>query len=149
MDWTLREATPADAATLLPLVTAYHDFEQFDTTPAAREAAVRRLLDEPALGGIWLVLADGHVAGYLALCLGFSIEFGGHDAFVDEFYLAPEFRGRGGGSFALAAVREAARGRGVAALHLEVARDNARARALYRKVGFVAREKYVIMTVAP
>ena len=115
---------------------------------ATRRAAVTRLLETPALGGIWLVLEGDALAGYIALCIGFSIEFGGHDGFVDEFYLAPEYRGRGGGRHALQALIPLAAERGVNALHLEVARDNAPARALYARCGFIAREKYVLMSMA-
>lgn len=43
-------------------------------------------------------------------------------------------------------VRSEARARDIGALHLEVARDNAPARALYRKAGFEARDKYLLMS---
>ena len=131
---------------LLPLVADYHAFESLDTTVAEREAAVRQLLDNPVFGAVWLVYCDDDLAGYIALCRGFSIEFNGFDAFIDEFFLAEPFRGRGIGAQVLALVRYEARARDINALHLEVARDNAPARRLYRKAGFEAREKYVLMT---
>ena len=132
---------------LLPLVAAYHTFESFHRTEAERESAVRRLLNDRSLGGIWLVQADGELAGYIALCKGYSIEFGGHDAFIDEFYLEPAFRGKGLGRQVLELIKEEARNADICAVHLEVARNNTPARTLYARAGFAAREKYVLMSI--
>lgn len=149
MTWTLMPATPADHDILLPMVRAYHTFEHIELDDAARQEALARLLSETALGAIWLVRADGAIAGYVAVCIGFSIEFGGHDAFVDELWLEPPFRGRGGGRAVLTMLMPELVQRDIRALHLEVARDNDRARRLYRACGFEAREKYVLMSRAP
>jgi len=141
-------ANPRDLDSLLPLVAAYHAFEGLDSTREQRAAAVARLLADASLGGIWLIRADDSLAGYIALCRGFSIEFNGFDAFVDELYLEPGFRGRGIGSFVLTEIRSEARRQGIRALHLEVARGNARAQKLYRSAGFTARDKYLLMSAA-
>lgn len=147
MAWTLRPAAEPEIDELLPLVAAYHDFEHIELDGQTRRDAVLRLLREPALGGIWFVMHDNVIAGYIALCIGFSIEFGGHDSFVDEFYLRPQFRGQGGGRRALQLLVDIARKRNVRAVHLEVARDNQPARRLYETVGMQAREKYVLMSI--
>lgn len=148
MNLELQAAKPGDLDKLLPLVAAYHAFEGIDSDAAQRVSAVGRLLSDATLGHIWLVLADGAVAGYIVLCRGFSIEFNGFDAFVDEFYLEPGFRGRGIGKFVLAAIKSEARQRQINALHLEVARDNEAARRLYRGAGFEARDRYLLMSAA-
>ena len=131
---------------VLPLIADYHRFEALDSTAAGREAAVRQLLDNPDFGAIWLIYCDADLAGYIALCRGFSIEFNGFDAFIDEFFLAEAFRGRGIGARVLSQIRSEARARDINALHLEVARDNMAARRLYGRAGFAARDKYVLMT---
>lgn len=132
---------------ILPLVSAYHEFEGLDTTDAARESSVQTLLSNRALGGIWLVYSSGEPAGYIALCVGYSIEFGGHDAFVDEFFIRPEFRGKGLGTEALELIKAEATNIGIKALHLEVAKKNAKAKRLYSRSQFQAREKYVLMSI--
>ncbi|HEY5740547.1 MAG TPA: GNAT family N-acetyltransferase [Gammaproteobacteria bacterium] len=146
MDLELLAAKSADIDRILPLVAAYHAFEGIASDAAQRRSAVERLLADRTLGGIWLVLADGELAGYIALCRGFSIEFDGFDAFIDEFYLEAEFRSRGIGRIVLTALGREARGCGINALHLEVARDNQRARRLYEQAGFAARDRYLLMT---
>jgi len=147
MNIQLQRATAHHSDQILPLVAAYHAFEHIDSSAEARAAAVGRLLREPGLGGIWLVLADARVAGYIALCRGFSIEFNGYDAFVDEFFLLPEARGRGVGKAVLARIADEARKLDINALHLEVARDNHAARKLYAGAGFVARDRYLLMSL--
>lgn len=142
----LQLATAAALQPLLPLVAAYHAFEGVDSSAEQREAALRTLLADPALGAIWLIVNNGELAGYIALCTGFSIEFGGRDAFIDEFFILPAQRGRGLGAEVLALIKTEAKRLGIRALHLEVARDNRRARALYARCGFNARERYVLMT---
>lgn len=147
MEMELKLARLEDMATLLPLVKSYHEFEQLDSTEDLRRSALSMLLSNRDLGGIWLVYSDGHVAGYIALCRGFSIEFGGFDAFVDEFFLLETYRRQGLGSAVLQAIKKEARKRDIRALHLEVARNNEPAKKLYRKLGFRARDKYVLMSV--
>ena len=116
---------------------------------ALRAAAVARLLGSPALGRAWLVQVGAATAGYCVVCRGFSLEFGGYDAFLDELFLLPAWRGRGIGRQVLAALPAACRDLELSALHLEVARDNQVARRLYGAAGFRARERFVLMTRYP
>jgi len=137
---------PRDLELVLPLVCAYHEFEGIDSTESRRKSAVGRLLGSANLGGIWLIQSGGTLCGYIVLCRGFSIEFDGFDAFVDEFYLLPEYRGRGIGGRVLKEIKSKARALDINSLHLEVARDNDRARRLYRAAGFEARDRYLLMS---
>jgi len=146
MDVQLRQAETHQLAEILPLVAAYHAFEHIPSSAATRESAVTQLLGDHRLGGLWLVEAGAETAGYIALCRGFSIEFNGFDAFVDEFFLLPGFRGRGIGKVVLTEIERLAGALDINALHLEVARDNQPARKLYASAGFQAREKYLLMS---
>ena len=141
-------ACEEDLQKILPLVSAYHEFEQLESTDTGRESAVRKLLVNKNFGGVWLVFVEEDLAGYIALCTGYSIEFEGIDAFVDEFYLSPGYRGKGVGKKVLELIKREARTLGVKALHLEVAKENTNARKLYSKSGFDAREKYILMSCA-
>jgi len=115
---------------------------EFDRTPfdeRTARGALTQLIGDESLGGAWLIESDGRTAGYLVLTYGFSLEFGGHDAFIDEIFLREEFRGRGLGRRALEFAETVCRGRGVRALLLEVERDNAAAQEVYRRSGFERR----------
>ena len=91
-----------------------------------------------------MIEADGGPVGYVVLTLGFSLEFHGRDAFVDEIYIRAQYRGRGIGGKALAFAEGACRSLGVRALHLEVERKNTAAQAVYRKVGFKDHDRYLM-----
>ncbi len=84
--------------------------------------------------------------GYVALSFGFSIELGGRDAFLDEFFIRESVRGRGMGSQALMTLVPMLRDMGVKALHMEVDHDNPKAMKLYQRAGFKARSEYFLMT---
>lgn len=132
---------------LMPLVRTYHEFEQIEMSDEERLAAVTPLLDDSALGKIWLIRQESdEPIGYVTVCFGYSIEFKGRDAFVDEFYLVESARGRGMGRHALAQVIAEVADMGIVALHLEVARSNSRARRFYEGLGFTARDRYHLMT---
>jgi len=132
---------------LLPLVRAYHAFEQVEMSDAERAAALKPLLREnQAPGRIWLVRQRGAVVGYGALCFGYSIEFRGRDAFVDELFILEQARGQGLGSRVLRLLQAEAAKLGIVALHLEVARSNSGARRFYETCGFRARERYFLMS---
>lgn len=132
----LRLASTSDIEVLLPLVKSYHDFEQVQLSDQDRRAVLESLLGDNSLGRIWLIERRQEVVGYIALCFGFSIEFTGRDAFIDEFFIIESHRSRGVGAAVLDMVVQKARRLGVRALHLEVARDNRGAETLYASAGF-------------
>jgi len=147
MDVKINIASESDLVELLPLVRAYHEFERFQIAEKEREKSVRRLLSDKSLGTIWCVHLDSELVGYIALCVGYSIEFSGLDAFIDEFYILPKCRGKGIGTKVLELVKVEAKNDGIRALHLEVARSNIKAQNMYTQSNFTAREKYVLMSV--
>jgi len=104
------------------------------------EATLRELMANPALGRALMIRRDRVPAGYVVLCYGFSLEFHGRDAFIDEFYVAPEHRGHGIGAQVLDLLEEVARADGVKALHLEVMDGNESATRLYTRHGFETRK---------
>jgi ribosomal protein S18 acetylase RimI-like enzyme len=137
-------AGPGDLERVLELMRAYYAFDRLAFEEPAARRAVSELLTDSNLGRVFFVDVDGAVAGYAVLALGFSIEFHGRDAFVDEIYLREEYRGRGLGRRVLAFLEDTCRSLGVRSLHLEVERHNTAAQAVYRRVGFVDHDRYLM-----
>jgi GNAT superfamily N-acetyltransferase len=131
-------ATAADAPRLWPLLEGFYAEEGFALDDEVRRA-LERLLADRSLGRVFLIEDGGDTVGYVALCFGFSLEFRGRDACVDEMYVAPSHRGRGLGREALAFALEAARREGVRTAYLEAARAEERLHRLYRSLGFEER----------
>ncbi len=146
-DITLELAGPAQLEELLPLVAAYHAFEEVETSVEQRRNSVSKLLQDKSLGEIWLVRKMDDLIGYIAICYSYSIEFGGRDAFIDEFYMDASERGMGIGGHVLKEIAALLRARGIVAVHLEVDSGNERARAAYARAGFSSRDKYHVMSL--
>lgn len=131
-----RLAQQGDVSALVALMAEFYAEAGFELPRETAKRAFVRLLDDPRLGEIWLVEEDGLAVGYLALTFGFSMEFGGMRAFVDDFFVRPSFRGKGHGTAALETVREECSDRGLCALLVETGPDEHRARGLYARAGF-------------
>jgi ribosomal protein S18 acetylase RimI-like enzyme len=144
MEIEFHRATRGDAEELLPMMRGLYEHDRLPFDEAAARDAPERLLADERLGGVWLVRSGAETLGYLVLTLGYSLEFRGRDAFLDELYLRPEARGRGAGRKALEFAEGVCRALGVRALHLEVERANTGAQALYRKYGFVDHDRYLM-----
>jgi len=142
----IRTATVEDTDVLMPIVRAYHEFEGIGSTEPERARSVAPLLSDDSVGRIWIILERGQAVGYIAVCFGYSIEFGGRDAFLDEFFLVPAARSRGLGGRVLEAVKTEVAQLGVRAMHLEVARTNLSAKKFYSKAGFRSREHFHLMS---
>jgi len=141
----LRRCGPSDLAEVRALVREYHLEAGVPHDEATIDATLAPLLDGSA-GRIWTIERANETIGYVAVCLGYSIELGGRDAFVDEIWVTPSERGRGVGEAALHEAEREARTLGVRALHLEVDEDNAAARRLYERLGFRPRTPYRLMS---
>jgi ribosomal protein S18 acetylase RimI-like enzyme len=119
-----------------------HDAIAFDA-PAAREALVY-LLNNPQ-HGVVMGITDGEVpVGYAVVTFGYSLEFRGIDAFLDELYIMESHRGLGLARTAIEMAEAICQRRGVRALHLEVERENVHAQAVYRKLGFRDHDRYLL-----
>lgn len=128
-------AKPADGPALLAMVRDFHREDGHPLTSVG-EAAVLRIAEGEPLARAWIVRDRGEAAGYLILTIGYSVEYGGRDGFIDDLYLAPSVRGRGVGRLLLAFALEQAAALGIGTLHLEVEQGNGVAQGLYRAVGF-------------
>lgn len=137
---TWRAAAASDVETLLALMRELYATDNHPFDPRSAGRALGELLARPSSGRIWLMTAGEAIAGYVVLTFGFSLEFGGRDAFIDELYVRPRFAGRGLGAATLAFVEQEMRAAGVRALHLEVRLENRRALELYERAGFTRRE---------
>lgn len=144
MEPAFRAIGPADLETFLQLLEEMQAFFGQQLTRKSARASAAGLLAHPAFGRAWFIEADGALAGYAVLVLGYSLEFGGVDAFLDELFLRERFRGAGLGKKAMAFVEAEARALGVQALHLEVERDNHPAIELYRRIGYVDHDRYLM-----
>lgn len=137
MNPSIRLANESDAETLFRLMREYYTFDGHYFDPDKAREALLQLLREPAFGLVWLISDETTIIGYVVLCFGYSLEFHGRDAFLDEFYLKADYRRRGAGAHVLNQIEERARREGIRAIHLEVVRRNEAAGSFYRKVGYV------------
>lgn len=143
---SLRLATTDDLDRLMTLVAGFHAQSGIEQDEDTRRGALAPLLEGSPHGAIWMIGPRVAPVGYIAVSFGWSIEFGGLDAFLDEIYVREKVRGRGMGSEALAALLRALSEQGIAAMHLEVDTANDAAQRLYRRVGFAPRDRYHLMT---
>jgi ribosomal protein S18 acetylase RimI-like enzyme len=143
---TIREATLQDEAELLRMMRLLAEQEPgkilFDESIA--RATFQRFLSLPAFGRVWLLCEDNLRVGYIVLTIGFSFEFHGHDAFIDELFIDAAFRRRGYGQQAVMFLEKRARELGVNAIHLEVDRGNDPAFELYRRTGYENHDRFLM-----
>lgn len=128
----------------MTLIREYYAYDGHEFIETKVQAALKEIFNNSTLGKVWLISWNDEVIGYLILTFGFSVEFGGRDAFVDEFYIREAYRGKGLGRKAIEFVEETARKLGVKAVHLEVNRSNTNSQEVYRKLGFKDRDYYLM-----
>lgn len=133
---TTRPATLTDIDVLVGLMRQFRAEIGIDLPEDFAARAFESLLDDSRLGQAWMIESDGHPAGFVVLTVGFSMEHAGLRGFVDNFFIAPQYRRLGLGHAALEEVKRACVRRGVRALIVEVAPDNDAALSAYRSVGF-------------
>ena len=138
MTTVVRRANSGDLPVLLELVAEYCEADHHTFDPAVAHAGLEPLLDDDTYGAIWLIDPTDRASadGYSVVTWGWSIEIGGLEVVLDEFYVRS--RGEGRGSEALRIVESDCRRRGVKRIFLETELANERARQLYERHGYRA-----------
>lgn len=130
---------------VLAMCEAYYQGEGYAFDKAHLRRAITMLGSDNRLGHIWVTLSpESKPVGYLAVTLGFSLEYGGCDAFLDEMYVETDHRRKGFGRALMTEAIDWCRAHEVRAIHLEVEAVNAGAEAFYRKVGFGGNDRRLL-----
>ena len=95
METTFRPVSCADIEPLLQLMREYYEFDHLPFDERLARTALGNFVDDPTCGRVWFICTETDVIGYLILTLGYSLEYGGRDAFIDEVYIRAAYRGRG------------------------------------------------------
>lgn len=141
---TLRPALLGDEDEILAMMREFYVHERLVLDETAARRALAALLADPSLGRVWFIEGGGAPAGYMVVALGFSLEFGGSFALLDELYVREGFRRGGVGARALEEAAAACAAWGVRALRLEVAWGNDGAQRLYRRLRFEAHDRHIM-----
>ena len=131
------------------MVEAFWRFEQIPFSSEMALQTWQKAWAQPDFVRGWLLEFESQTVGYVVLTFGFSLEYGGLNAYVDELFVKPEFRGRGFGAQALAFLTLECQKLNIAALHLEVDADNHDAKVLYAKMGFESTKRELLNKVLP
>ena len=134
----------ANLPVLLELISEFHKSENLPFDENSDRAVLNDFLSDRSLGQAWLIQQEDEVIGYIILTLGFSLEYRGRDAFIDEFYIRFKHRRQGIGTQTLAFVEVACQDLGVQALHLEADFENLNAQSLYSRVGYHRHNRFLM-----
>lgn len=129
----IRIAATSDSAALLDLIEEFNRVDNHPHDQHRIERALGPLLESEDFGVVYVWGTP--ISGYAVVTWGYSLESGGRDALLDEFYVRD--RRRGEGSKALVQVLANLGQRGLSRIFLETERANVHVRRFYRRVGFV------------
>jgi ribosomal protein S18 acetylase RimI-like enzyme len=141
---TIRHAILHDLETVLQMMEDFYAIERYPFNKPGSRRNLELFIENSQYGKLWVMEDTGQPIGYAALTLGFSFEYGGLTAFLDELYLVPAYRKLGLGKQMITWVLEQARKMGIQSVHLEVERHNAAARRLYDTFGFTDQNRFLL-----
>jgi GNAT superfamily N-acetyltransferase len=144
METTFKIADNSDRETLMEFIREFCELDHHPFDDSTIRVALTKILDDDALGRVWLIQDGTEAIGYIVLTFGYSLEYRGRDAFIDEFYIRESHRMQGVGTKTIQFVEGVCPSLEIQALHLEVERENTRAQRLYRKVGFDQQDSYLM-----
>ncbi len=134
-------ATPMDIPALVALLGELFSIEREFTPDAAKqERGLRLILDNPALGRIFVARMDGQAVGMASLLFTVSTAEGGLAAMLEDVIVAAPYRRLRVGRRLLRHVSDWARAQGVLRLTLLVDKNNSPALRFYESEGFTGAE---------
>ncbi|MGL4622134.1 GNAT family N-acetyltransferase [Chroococcidiopsis sp.] len=144
METNFQIAEASDVEILVNFIREYYEFDGHIFDENSIRATLLQLLLNADLGRVWLIRKGELAIGYIVITFGYSLEYRGRDAFIDEFYIRASDRRQGIGKQTIQFIERACPELGINALHLEVERKNTIAQNFYRQVGFVDQNRYLM-----
>lgn len=146
----IRPAGPADVPVILGFIKALADYEKLAHTVAADEAMLARNLFGPRPYAECLLAHAGAVpAGFAVFFHNYSTFTGKPGLYLEDVFVAPEFRGRGIGLAFFRALAKIAVARDCGRFEWSVLDWNAPSIAFYRGLGAEPLDDWTIMRLTP
>ncbi|MDW7692665.1 GNAT family N-acetyltransferase [Flammeovirgaceae bacterium SG7u.111] len=98
---------------LLEMMEEFYAIDSYPFDPDKASRLIEELIATPALGRLWLTFQGEELVGYIVLAFGFSFEYAGRDAMIDEFFIKEPARGKGLGKATLEYVELQAKAVGI------------------------------------
>lgn len=131
----------------LKMMSDFHAIDEYPFDEAVITSLFLGFINNESSGRFWLIEVDERIVGYIVLAFGFSFEYLGRDAFIDEFYIEEEFRNEGIGQKTLDFVFKESKMLNIQVLHLELEKHNMPGHHLYLKNGFKDNNRYLLNKV--
>lgn len=141
IDSATHEDLPAMAGLLAELFVMESDFRP---DRGRQLAGLASILDNPALGRLFVVRLDGEIAGMANILITISTAEGGRVAILEDVIVRERQRGLGIGRRLVGHVLDWVRKEGMTRITLLTDHDNVAAQAFYEKLGFRASEMRVL-----
>lgn len=130
-------ARPADLEAMTGLLAQLFAQEaDFRPDPEKQRRGLQLILDNPALGRLFVLRAGGRVAGMANALITVSTAEGAPVLLLEDVIVSADYRGRGLGRRLIEHVLAWAREEGMARVTLLTDADNDRAQATYGRLGF-------------
>ncbi len=129
-------ATQETIPAILEMMEEFYAIDHYPFNKKKNHKNLQVFIDNPQLGRLWMIRKESHLVGYVCLAYCFSFEYGGRDAFIDEFFIKKDFRNQGIGQHTLEFLEKESPKLGVHSLHLEVEKHNEAGKKLYFNKGY-------------
>ncbi len=144
----IERATERDVPVILQLIKALAEYERMSADVTATEEKLRQSLFGPRPAAeVVIAYAGDQVAGFALFFGNYSTFLGQPGIYLEDLYVAPEWRGRGFGRRLLAHLAALAIERGCGRLEWAVLNWNEPAIGFYKKLGAAPMDAWTVFRV--
>lgn len=143
----IQPAILANLEILVNLMQEYYKEDNYYFNPERAANNLTEFINNSYLGKIFVAIVEDKVCGYIIITNGYSFEYGGRDAFIDELFVTLEFRGKHIGRQLLNTAISFCHSNGIKAVHLEVEKSKPTTYLMYLNSGFTEHDRN-LMTLA-
>lgn len=144
MNFTIRPATPEDAAVILDFITELAVYEKAGHEVEATEETVRSsIFGEGSVTDAVILEADGQPAGFAVWFYSYSTWQAKNGLYLEDLYVSPDFRGSGAGKLLLKHLARVAVEKGCGRFEWSVLDWNEPAIRVYDAVGAEPQNEWI------
>lgn len=144
MDIEFKSYTDNYKPELLEMMKTFNEIDGYAFNLAVREKNLVEFTSNEQLGRLYLIKSGTSTIGYIVLTFGYSFEYLGRDAFIDELYITENFRHKGIGKLTMNFIESESKKLNVKAIHLEVEPHNTNANRLYLSKGYQSNDRSLL-----